>query len=79
MTDAEIITTFVALVAVLAAFGLGWVAGAAYATRLRRRLRRALAERGELAAQLAESETALSRATQGTDDLLAAVRAGGAR
>lgn len=79
MTDAEIIATVVAVTAVLAAFGLGWVAGAAYVARLRRRLRRALAERGELAAQLAESESALGRATQGADDLLAAVRAGGAR
>jgi hypothetical protein len=68
MSDTEIITTAVILVALPAAFGLGWVAGAAHVARLRRALR-------VVRAELVEALLALGRVTGGTEEILAAVRA----
>lgn len=73
MSAAEIITAAIVVPALLAAFGLGWVAGAAHVRRLRRELVEARAEFGEVADQLAESEAALGRATGGMTDILDAV------
>lgn len=73
MSPADITTNTAAVLAVLVAFALGWVAGAAYVRRLRRQLAESRAESAELADQLTEAEDALGRATGGMTDLLDAV------
>ncbi|WP_017614173.1 hypothetical protein [Nocardiopsis salina] len=73
MTSIEIITSIVAVTGILAAFFLGWVAGAAHVGRLRRRLRAALVECADEHERADLAEEALERATGGTEDIMRAV------
>lgn len=73
MSDTEIVVSIVAAAGILAAFLLGWVAGAAHVSRLRRRLRAAVAARAEACERADLAEEALERATGGTEDIMRAV------
>lgn len=73
MSDVEIITSIVAIAGILAAFFLGWVAGAAHVSRLRRRLRAAVVDCAEERDRADLAEDALERAASGTEDIMRAV------
>lgn len=74
MTDFEIITGFVGIVGLIAAFGLGVIAGCVRWSGQRRDLKQALARIGELEDDLAEADAVLARVTSGSDDIIRAAR-----
>lgn len=81
MTDTELLTALVAVVAVLAAFGMGVIAGCVRWDRQRRTIRELRAalddlasEANDLEASLCEERELVARLTGGTDDIIRAAR-----
>lgn len=74
MSDFEIVTGFAAIVGLIAAFGLGVIAGCVRWDRHRRDLKNALAQLADAEADLAEERALVDQITSGTDDIITAAR-----